>query len=80
MSNNNNQDGLNQLVLRTMLLEGGSGKRVLSNARSYAEGGKSAEDKANLVREIRKEITINSKELMTEDQLSTFIDELTQNM
>lgn len=77
---NNNPTNLNQLVLRTMLLEGGSGDRVLKNARRYAKEGKSAEGKAELMRELRKEVSLNAKELMTEEQLSSFVDELTENM
>lgn len=80
MSDNNNNPRLNQLILRTMLLEGGSGERVISRARAYAKNGKTAEDKSELVRELRREITLNTKELMTEDQLSAFVDELSENL
>lgn len=77
---NNNHDQLNQLILRTMLLEGGSGERVIKNVRRYVKGGRTAEDKQQLISDIRKEVTLNSKEIMAEERLSSFIDELSDNV
>lgn len=77
---NNNHDKLNQLILRTMLLEGGSGERVLKSIRRYVKDGKTAENKQQLINNLRKEITLNSKEIMSEGQLSSFVDELSDNV
>jgi len=63
-----------------MLLEGGSGERVLKSARRFAKEGKTAEGKAALIRELRNEVTLNAKEMMSEDQLSSFVDELTEKL
>jgi hypothetical protein len=71
-----NHDRLNQLILRTILLEGESGDRVLKKVKLFNAGKKTAEDKQEISNFLKKEVSATAKELISEDQISTFVDEL----
>jgi hypothetical protein len=71
-----NPDRLNQLILRTILLEGGSGDKVLKKIKAFNAGKKTAEDKQEIANFLKKEVSATAKELISEDQISTFVDEL----
>lgn len=71
-----NPDNLNQLILRTILLEGESGNKVLKKIKLYNAGKKTDKDKQDITNFLKKEVSANAKQLISEDQINAFIDEL----
>jgi len=75
-----NSERLNQHLLRTLLLEGKNGERILNADRTFNKGGKTAEDSYILTDTIKKEITRTTRELMDDKQVDAFIGEVTQQI
>lgn len=75
-----NADKLNQHLLRTLLLEGENGEKMLGAVRSFEAGKKTEEDHFNLINTLRKEVTRTTKDLLADSQLDTFINEVSQQI
>ena len=70
---------LNQLILRTVLLEGDCGDAVLKKIKLFNKGKKTTEDKQELSNFLKKQVTSTTKELLADDQISDFVDELSDS-
>jgi hypothetical protein len=71
-----NPSQLNQHLLRTILLEGENEKKIFSAVRAYQSSDQTEEDRAEVMDTVRKEITKTTRELLADDQVSLFLDEL----
>jgi len=71
-----NPANLNRHLLRTLLLEGENGDKVLKAVVSYKKSKKTDEDHYILVDVIKKEITKTTRELLSDESVTTFIDEV----
>jgi len=59
-----------------MLLEGECGETVLKKIKFFNSGKKKPEDERELSNFLKKQVTATTKELLADDQISTFVDEL----
>jgi len=71
-----NHARLNQLILRNMLLEGGCGDTVLKKIKLFNSGKKTLEDERELSNFLKRQVSATTKELLADNQISTFVDEL----
>jgi hypothetical protein len=71
-----NPNNLTQHLLRTLLLEGDNGEKVLKAVRSYDKSKKTAEDHHLLVDTIKKEVTRTTREMLDDAQVDSFINEV----
>ena len=71
-----NANRLKQHALRTLLLEGEEHAKVLKKVKEFNAGEKTPEDKQELTNYLRKQVTNTVKDLVTDDQLSALVDDL----
>jgi len=71
-----NVDRFKQHALRTLLLEGQDSNKILNKVKAFNSGDKSDADREELAGFLRKHITATVKDLVSEDQLTDFIDDL----
>jgi hypothetical protein len=76
---NENPDRLNQLVLRTMLLEGSSCDTIIKATRKFLKE-QTPEEKQILVDSVRKEISTHAKALLKDDVIDSFVDEISSQL
>ena len=70
-----NENALNQLILRTMLLESQRGEKLIRDAKSLVK--KSAPEKREqFVSDVRKAIKESARELMADEHVNSFINTL----
>jgi len=75
-----NSNHLNQHLLRTMLLEGSNNPEVIQKIRAFAKGKKTTADMNDLSNFLRKQVTSTTKELLSADQISSFITEVSDQL
>ena len=75
-----NSKHLNQHLLRTMLLEGSNNPEVIRKIRSFAKSKKTTDDMDDLSNFLRKQITTTTKELLSNDQIASFVDEVADQL
>ena len=71
-----NPKPLQNLVLRQMLMEGTSNETVIQSVRRFNKSKQTPEDHLQLVSDVRREITRQSKDLRTDETISGFVKEL----
>lgn len=74
-----NPDKLNQLVLRTMLLEGSSCDAILNSIRKLKDCD-TAEKLDETILLLRKYISDHTKNILSEETITRFISELKENI
>ena len=74
-----NPERLNQLILRNMLLEGACGDAVLKKIKLFNKGKKTPEDERELSNFIKKQVSSTTRDLLADEQISTFVDELSDS-
>ena len=71
-----NSDHLTQHLLRTILLEGENGERILNAVRSFKKGDQTEQAHYALMDTLKKEVTKTTRELLADEQVQNFVDEV----
>jgi hypothetical protein len=75
-----NSNHLNQHLLRTMLLEGSNNDEIIKKIRGFNKTKKTKEDLNDLTGFLRKQVTKTTKELLSDDQITSFVDEVADQL
>jgi len=73
--NPTNENALNQLILRTMLLESQRGEKLVKGARRLIKKS-TRETREQFVSDVRKAIKDSARDLMDDEHVNEFIDTL----
>ena len=75
-----NNPECNRYRLRALLLEGENAERIVNLVKTYSCSEQTAENHRALSDSIKKEITASAKELMSDSNVDTFIQELAKQL
>lgn len=75
-----NQNSLNQLILRTMLLEGKNYTNMIAAVKTFNKEGKTDEARDVVKDLFKKEITRTAHDLLDDNEIDSLIDEISNQL